>query len=591
MRQGIERREELQREVTEILASEVDGRLTRSSETQSVDFKEEAGRRIRGELQPGQAENTEAATKLADEVACLANTPGGGALIVGVEDGTGNLLGTELDCDWLRRKIHQAVDVAPDITSALRGGHRVLVILVAEAAQPVEDTSGRLRWRVGDSCQAVDRSEWWQHRNRADGLDPLASVSSSTPSSVSAGTLALIRRHAGFDPNQTDREILRSIGAVDEESGNLTQAAAILLVPSETSRIEMSIVDVVGGEVLNRISPDHGASLLEQIDRIESAVNAVNPIVGRRPGFAETPERRIPSRAIREALLNGLIHRDWYRNEPTDVRWIDADNTLVVRSPGGFTGGVSAHNVLSARHARYPSLADLFRALNLVDKQGFGVDRMYRLMISRGHQPPRIVETSGDHVTCTLVGGQPVFPILEMIESLRPEVRQRDIKIVMILHLLLHRPFFDRHTLVDALQTVDDPGAADLAIRAALQTTLESEPIIAPYKDVWILGTTAWTLASHAQSATPPVFLEYASTDLERLSEVVTLWLGGHDAVTTGDLVALTRVSRGTAKRALDELEGAGLRKTGAGRSVRYVPVDDLGALESDTKPANRESL
>lgn len=578
MRQGIERREELRREVAEILDSEVDGRLARTIETQSVDFKEEAGRRIRGELQPGQAENTEAATKLADEVACLANTPGGGALIVGVEDGTGNLLGTELDCDWLRRKIHQAVDVAPDIAPAHPGGHRVLVVLVAEAPQPVEDTSGRLRWRVGDSCQAVDRSEWWQHRNRADGRDPLASVSVLDPSAVSASTLTLIRRHVDFDPGQTDREILRSIGAVDEETGNLTQAAAILLVPSDASRIEMSIVDVVGGEVLNRISPDRNASLLEQIDRVESAIDAVNPIVSRRPGFAETPERRIPSRAIREAVLNGLIHRDWYRNEPTDIRWIDADSTLVVRSPGGFTGGVSADNVLSARHARYPSLADLFRALHLVDKQGFGVDRMYRLMISRGHQPPRIVETSGDHITCTLVGGPPVFPVLEMVESLRPDVRQRDIKIVMILHLLLHRPFIDRPTLIHALQTADDPGAADLAVRAALQTTLESEPIIAPYKDVWILGPTAWALASRAQSPTPPVFLEYASTDTERLSEVVDLWLDNHESVTTGDLVALTRVSRGTAKRALDELEGAGLRKTGAGRSVRYVPMGDQAA-------------
>ena len=151
----------------------------------------------------------------------------------------------------------------------------------------------------------------------------------------------------------------------------------------------------------------------------------------------------------RERLRAGALSRTYWKSGGGEL---DADNTLVVRSPGGFTGGVSAHNVLSARHARYPSLADLFRALNLVDKQGFGVDRMYRLMISRGHQPPRIVETSGDHVTCTLVGGQPVFPILEMIESLRPEVRQRDIKIVMILHLLLHRPFFDRHTLIDAGQ-------------------------------------------------------------------------------------------------------------------------------------------
>ena len=42
-----------------------------------------------------------AVVKLADEVACLANSPGGGALILGVEDGTGVVLGTELSTEFL----------------------------------------------------------------------------------------------------------------------------------------------------------------------------------------------------------------------------------------------------------------------------------------------------------------------------------------------------------------------------------------------------------------------------------------------------------------------------------------------------------
>jgi ATP-dependent DNA helicase RecG len=34
----------------------------------------------------------------------MANTPGGGALVVGVAD-DGTVLGTELDADWLRHRI------------------------------------------------------------------------------------------------------------------------------------------------------------------------------------------------------------------------------------------------------------------------------------------------------------------------------------------------------------------------------------------------------------------------------------------------------------------------------------------------------
>ena len=79
-------RQDLAEQVDAILATAAGGRVHRTTETQDVDFKEEAGRRNGPEIEPGAPRNPMAATKLADEVACMANTPGGGALIVGVED-------------------------------------------------------------------------------------------------------------------------------------------------------------------------------------------------------------------------------------------------------------------------------------------------------------------------------------------------------------------------------------------------------------------------------------------------------------------------------------------------------------------------
>lgn len=67
---------------------------------------------------PGSAENAKAADQLADEVAAMANTPGGGALVVGVEDRAVDLLGTERDPAWLRQQIYRRIDVAPDIEDA-----------------------------------------------------------------------------------------------------------------------------------------------------------------------------------------------------------------------------------------------------------------------------------------------------------------------------------------------------------------------------------------------------------------------------------------------------------------------------------------
>ena len=56
-------------------------------EVERVDIKEEPGRRdARGTVSPGRTTSEEAARRLAEEMACMANTPGGGALIVGVAD-------------------------------------------------------------------------------------------------------------------------------------------------------------------------------------------------------------------------------------------------------------------------------------------------------------------------------------------------------------------------------------------------------------------------------------------------------------------------------------------------------------------------
>ena len=61
-----------------------DGEPPSRIEVERVDVKEEPGRRgAGGAVSPGKRENEQAASYLAEEMACMANTPGGGALIVG----------------------------------------------------------------------------------------------------------------------------------------------------------------------------------------------------------------------------------------------------------------------------------------------------------------------------------------------------------------------------------------------------------------------------------------------------------------------------------------------------------------------------
>lgn len=390
------------------LGSLREGVLPDDAERQRTDFKEEAGRRAAGgHLLPGSAENTKAADQLADEVAAMANTPGGGALIVGVENRSGDLLGTELDVEWLRQQIYWRVDVAPEIEEIHEQGIRLLMIYVAEAREPVEDTGGRIRWRVGAASVPVDRGEWWTHRQDRSGWDPMARLSSFTVDHVNPEAVAVARdylaRRDTADEAQADlakaspADMLRRIGVLSVD-GYLTEAGALLFCPAPRPWLSWTRLDVEGGDILAHDSDYEGLSLLEQLERVEALLDAANDQITLAGEFSERTLRALPMRSAREAVLNGVVHRDWNLQEPTTVTWVEEDISLTVVSPGGFVGGITSANVLTQRFSRSPALADAVRALGLVDKQGVGVDRMYREMVTIGHRPPLLKEEPG-HVS------------------------------------------------------------------------------------------------------------------------------------------------------------------------------------------------
>lgn len=395
----------------------------------------------------------------------------------------------------------------------------------------------------------------------------MAEPSDLTLEAVPRSTRDRVRRLIDADSTESDHDLFHRIGAINI-SGYLSRAAESLFTSSERALLDLTILDVVGGDVLNHIVPDPGTSLLEQIVTIEQACSVAISNVVVPASFSHEQVRRVPLSAAREAILNGMVHRDWDTHRPTEVRWVEADSTLTVRSPGGFTGGVTEENVLTHRHPRHPALADLFRVLDLVEKQGLGVDRMYTAMISLGHRPPRVMEAPGPHVITELAGGQPHLPTVALFRHIRPEARQRDVRIVVLLDALLRRPFLTDQQAASVLQT--DTLSARGALEAARQTTIGGEPIVRRLKDVWLLGHKAFLAAKDAQDLTRAVpVMSYAGSS--GVVETINAWLDEHESITSGDVMEITGASRPTAQRALTDLSERALRKEGAGRSTRFV--------------------
>lgn len=601
----IEARARLETLVGGALAKLAAGALPNAIEREQIDFKEEAGRRgPAGTLLVGDRHSQEAARHLANEVACVANTPGGGAIVVGVDDRSGRLLGAALDTEWLRHRVYEHVGVAPAVAERVVEGIRLLVIYVAQANEPVEDVNGRIRWRPGDHCTPVDRAEWWLSRQRRAGFDQMAAATRRTEADVAPGALVIARRYLtswakerGTDTDQmgaaaqSPRELLTMLGVLNPD-GHLSGAGALMFCPSDRTHIIMSVLDVEGGELLSPPRDLAGLSLLEQIAYVDDRLDALNTYlrVAADPGFGQPSVRRLPPGAVREAVLNGIVHRDWMPHDPVEVTWIDEDSALQVISPGGFTGGVTAANVLTQRHARYPALADLCRALHLVEKQGLGVDRMYRDMVVLGHRPPLIVEEAGPRVRVRLVGGQPVVPVVNLMTTIRPEPRQRDVRVALIIHTLLHQPFTTAGRLTSILQR--DIPEAEEALETAADCLTGTQPLLTRYKDVWALTWEAVSAAMHRKDypyTRRRGVLTYIRPDIDIAETIARDWLTDHDRYTSGDHAALTGLTIAGARSQLERLVQAGIlvRGPGSGRSAHFIAGPTLGLSGSSKLAGN----
>lgn len=573
---------ELRVQVQACLARLAAGEQPSAVERERVDLKEEAGRRgSGGVLLPAQLHNTRAADQLADEVACMANSPGGGALIVGVEDSTGSLLGCELDTEWLRHQIYRRIDLAPQVEWHVERGIRLVVLLVPEAREPVEDTGDRIRWRVSSNCTAVDRGAWWAHRQGRAGWDEMARPTNRRVEDAAPEGLAAARRYARGRAiadglaEDSGSEMLRRLGVLTPD-GFLTQAGALMFCPAPRPWLTWARLDVLGGEVLASSDDFAGLSLLEQVVAVESLLEAANDRVTLPGAFAERRVRLLPPRAAREAVLNGVVHRDFSQGEATAVTWVEQDSALQVVSPGGFVGGVTPANALTQRFSRSPALADAFRALGLVDKQGIGVDRMYREMVVLGHRPPLLVEDAGPRVRVRLAGGRPVVPVMRLVDQIEPQARQNDVQVALIVHTLLHEPFTTAYRSSRVLQrTVPE---AQEALEVAAACVVRGEPLIASYRDVWVLPADVIALVLDAAEDVSALrrrgVLAYRAPDASGAVRVVRQWLRAHGRISSGDYSALTGLTYAGSRRVLERLETDGLLVRGevAGRNAHFLP-------------------
>ncbi|MDX9749721.1 MAG: ATP-binding protein [Flavobacteriales bacterium] len=194
-----------------------------------------------------------------------------------------------------------------------------------------------------------------------------------------------------------DPELLLSLGCLDPVGReHLTVAGLLLFGSSAALRREMPMVRadyirVPGTEWVqdpdDRFrSVDMRGPLVSMVYRLVDAVFADLPKGFRlEEGQVQADSTGLPVKALREAVVNALMHRSYRVHSPVQV--IRYDNRIEIRNPGY---SLKAEDQLGnpGSKQRNPTIAAVFHETNLAETKGTGIRAMRRLLEEAHLAPP-----------------------------------------------------------------------------------------------------------------------------------------------------------------------------------------------------------
>lgn len=431
-------------------------------ESETLDFKQE---------KTGSVDDT--LKDLADAALCFANARGG-MIVLGVSDkerGAAAFLGTTLAPSDVTRRIHQLTNppLLVAVDEHIEGGSRLLLIRVPESPDVHADRRGRASVRMGTSCEPLGPADFSRLREAKSGFDWSGRAGSRSRADVAAEALATARKSLALlsdDRRKLSRSddgaLLAALGLVAGTTDRLNRAGEVLLCAPEGGVSSPAIVyqyrATPGGDPkdVQRIE----APLVLAVQRVLEIITArrsLTPLT--LPSGQQLDVADFPEGAVREALINAVVHRDYTSRGPVVVD--HSPEVLVISSPGPLVMGVTLENMLTHPSApRNPALAKAMRTLGYAEEVGRGIDRIYREMIRAGRSLP-VFEASVDQVRVSLVGGAPNTRVARFIAGL-PEEERDDTDAMLILFRLCTQRSIDATQAAPLLQKTTEETEAVL---------------------------------------------------------------------------------------------------------------------------------
>ncbi|MBE1563164.1 ATP-binding protein [Nonomuraea africana] len=272
-----------------------------------------------------------------------------------------------------------------------------------------------------------------------------------------------------------------------------------------------------------------------------------------------------PAEALRELIVNALIHRSYETGGTVDIE--HSPERLIVVSPGGLVSGVTPENILT--HPSTPRnrlLTETVSVLQLAERTGQGVDRAYREMLRIGKEPPAF-DDSGTMVRATLVGGIGNDAFVRFVNELPLRVG-RDVNVLLALSHLRRRRSIDASHLGTLIQRPPVEAQQVLA-------SMAGERLIEPSRRTAAKAFPSYRLQSEVVAAMSRA-MSYHRHTIDGIDQKIVDHVREYGFVTNRTLQRLFGIHVYAARDLLNSLRDREiLEKIGeakGGRGVRYGP-------------------
>ncbi|MBE6932917.1 MAG: winged helix-turn-helix transcriptional regulator [Ruminococcaceae bacterium] len=336
------------------------------------------------------------------EVIAFANTKGG-TLYIGIQN-DGQIVGVE-NADRVTLQINNMVrdSIKPDVTMFLRyetqqiDGKQIIAVTIQKGTdRPYYLGSKGLRpsgvyVRNGTSTDPATDTAIRKMIKETDGdcFEDMRALEQNLSFKNTAAQFS--KSNVPFDETK-----MQTLGLVSHDG--IYSNVAMLLSDQCSSTIKAATFSGTDkSDFQDR--REFGGSLFQQMEEMYSYLDLRNRTRATFEGLYRNDIRDYPEEALREALLNSLIHRDYSFHASTLVSVYDDRIEFV--SVGGLLGGISLDDILLGLSVcRNPKLAAVFYRLKLIEAYGTGLPKIMKAYEGSSLKPK--IEVTGNAFKITL---------------------------------------------------------------------------------------------------------------------------------------------------------------------------------------------